>query len=131
MATVVFPHREIPPTRAGVEPATLGSRNAYQYVSGIDKGQNVAYRDCVCGLSYRTIDAHVGGDPMTVSRIRNLWVQDDREAPSRTLSQELGPFARQVSARTIRRHLQQHGLSAWRPWLRLPLTLHPRQELLQ
>ncbi|GFV40785.1 hypothetical protein TNCV_60181 [Trichonephila clavipes] len=33
--------------------------------------------------------------------------------------------------RTIRRRLQQHGLSARRPWLRLPLKLHLRQERLQ
>ncbi|GFU72613.1 hypothetical protein TNCV_4838411 [Trichonephila clavipes] len=48
----------------------------------------------------------------------------DRADPSQALSQELGPFAR--------RHLQQqHGLSAWRPWLRLPLTLHLRRKRLQ
>ncbi|GFV80659.1 transposable element Tcb1 transposase [Trichonephila clavipes] len=40
-------------------------------------------------------------------------------------SQELGSFVRQqVSAST-------HGLSAWRPWLRLRLTLHHRQKHLQ
>ncbi|GFU76440.1 HTH_Tnp_Tc3_2 domain-containing protein [Trichonephila clavipes] len=56
----------------------------------------------------------------------------NRAAISRTLSQELGSFARQqVSARTVRRSLQQHGLSARRPWLRLPLTLHHKQERLQ
>ncbi|GFS63369.1 hypothetical protein TNCV_2308941 [Trichonephila clavipes] len=36
-----------------------------------------------------------------------------------------------VSTVTIRRRLQQHGLSARRPWLRLPLKLHQRQERLQ
>ncbi|GFW82627.1 uncharacterized protein TNCV_3491991 [Trichonephila clavipes] len=56
----------------------------------------------------------------------------DRAATSRALSQELGSFARQqVSARTVRRSLLQHGLSARRPWLRLLLTLHHRQESLQ
>ncbi|GFX08029.1 HTH_Tnp_Tc3_2 domain-containing protein [Trichonephila clavipes] len=50
----------------------------------------------------------------------------DRTATSRALSQELGSFARQqVSARTVRRCLQQHGLSVRRPWLQLPLMLHP------
>ncbi|GFX10924.1 hypothetical protein TNCV_511841 [Trichonephila clavipes] len=35
----------------------------------------------------------------------------DRAAPSRGLSQELRSFARrQMSARTVRRHLKQHGL---------------------
>ncbi|GFX73054.1 transposable element Tcb1 transposase [Trichonephila clavipes] len=55
----------------------------------------------------------------------------DRTATSRALSQELKLFARQVSTRTVRRRLQQHGLSAQRPWLRLPLKLHHRQERLQ
>ncbi|GFX43218.1 HTH_Tnp_Tc3_2 domain-containing protein [Trichonephila clavipes] len=93
---------------------------------------------------------------MTVSRIWNRWVQDgntecragsqrpsitsnrkdrqgtllalmDRAATSRAPSQELKSFSRQqVSARTVRRCLQQHGLSAWRPWLWLRLTLHHR-----
>ncbi|GFY09064.1 HTH_Tnp_Tc3_2 domain-containing protein [Trichonephila clavipes] len=56
----------------------------------------------------------------------------NREATSRALSSELGSFAReQVSARSVRWRLLQHGLSAWRPWLRLPLTLHHRQEHFQ
>ncbi|GFS66800.1 transposable element Tcb1 transposase [Trichonephila clavipes] len=95
------------------------------------------------------------------SRIWNRWVQDgktersagsqrppitssredrhvtlmalmDRAAPSRALSQELGSFAgQQVSARTVRRRMQQYGLSARILWWRLPLTLHHRQERLQ
>ncbi|GFX65087.1 uncharacterized protein TNCV_452251 [Trichonephila clavipes] len=52
------------------------SRNAYRYVSDIDKGPIVMYLDC--GLSYRSIAARVGRDPMTVSRIWNWWVQDDK-----------------------------------------------------
>ncbi|GFX82674.1 HTH_Tnp_Tc3_2 domain-containing protein [Trichonephila clavipes] len=98
---------------------------------------------------------------MTVSRIWNRWVLDgnterragsqrppitssrevrhvtriflmDHGATSQTLSEELGSFVRQqVSARTVRRRLQQHGFSAWRTWLRLPLMLHYRQEHLQ
>ncbi|GFY06919.1 uncharacterized protein TNCV_4090211 [Trichonephila clavipes] len=36
-----------------------------------------------------------------------------------------------MSARTVRRRLQQYGLSAQRTWLWLPLTLHHRQERLQ
>ncbi|GFS51842.1 HTH_Tnp_Tc3_2 domain-containing protein [Trichonephila clavipes] len=40
-------------------------------------------------------------------------------ATSRALNQELGSFAEQVSARTVRRRFQQHGLSVWRPWLGL------------
>ncbi|GFV89246.1 HTH_Tnp_Tc3_2 domain-containing protein [Trichonephila clavipes] len=98
---------------------------------------------------------------MIVSRLWNRWVQDgnterrpvsqlppitssrgerhvthmtliDYAATSRALREELGSFARQqVSAPTVRQPLQQHGLSARRPWLRLPLTLHHRQEHLQ
>ncbi|MBJ3377333.1 hypothetical protein JGC18_24820 [Salmonella enterica subsp. enterica serovar Typhimurium] len=49
----------------------------------------------------------------------------DRTATSRTLAQELGSVAQQpVSARTIRHRLQQRGLVARRPLLRLPLTLN-------
>ncbi|GFV93900.1 HTH_Tnp_Tc3_2 domain-containing protein [Trichonephila clavipes] len=50
------------------------SRNAYKHVSNFGKGRIVAYR--VCGLSHRSIDARVGQDPMTVSKIWNRWVQD-------------------------------------------------------
>ncbi|XP_054710298.1 uncharacterized protein LOC129219995 [Uloborus diversus] len=126
---------------------------------GRERSHSRTYRDC--GLSYRSIAARVGRDPMTVSRIWNRWVQDgnterragsqrppitssredrhiirmalmDRATTSRAVSQETGSFGRQqVSARTVRRRLQQHGLSARRPWLRLPLTLRHRQERLQ
>ncbi|GFU50322.1 HTH_Tnp_Tc3_2 domain-containing protein [Trichonephila clavipes] len=121
------------------------SRKAYRHVSDFDKCRIGAYRDC--DLSFHSIDARVGRDPVTVSRIWNQWVQDgnkerhdgsqrpsftssredrhvtrialmDRAAPSRAPSQELGSFARQqVSARTVRRRLQQHGFSARRPCL--------------
>ncbi|GFV95769.1 uncharacterized protein TNCV_1728191 [Trichonephila clavipes] len=40
------------------------------------------------------------------------------------LSQEVRSYARQQMS-TVQRRLQQHGLSAW---LRLPLTVHRRQE---
>ncbi|GFW66724.1 hypothetical protein TNCV_1371561 [Trichonephila clavipes] len=54
-------------------------------------------------------------DGAATSRAKNFW-----------------SFERQqVSARTVRRRLEQHGHSARRPQLRLPLTLHHRQELLQ
>ncbi|MBJ5486895.1 hypothetical protein JGG36_24205 [Salmonella enterica subsp. enterica serovar Meleagridis] len=56
----------------------------------------------------------------------------DRTATSRTLAQELVCAAQQpVSASTIRRRLQQQGLVARSPLLRLPLTLHHRRMLLQ
>ncbi|GFU46872.1 HTH_Tnp_Tc3_2 domain-containing protein [Trichonephila clavipes] len=90
--------------------------------------------------------AYVGRDPVTVSGIWNRWVLGDNTerragsqrppitshledrpvihlalmecaSPSRALNQELGSFVRkQVSARTIRRRLQQHGISTQRPW---------------
>ncbi|GFV85681.1 HTH_Tnp_Tc3_2 domain-containing protein [Trichonephila clavipes] len=95
------------------------SRKEYQNSSVFDKGRIVAYRDC--GLSYRSIAARTGQDPMTICKIFNLWVQGGnserragfqrplslaakktgmlqvlmgREASSRVLSQELGSFAR-------------------------------------
>nr|XP_042912049.1 uncharacterized protein LOC122272425 [Parasteatoda tepidariorum] len=56
----------------------------------------------------------------------------DHTATSRTLSHQIGSFAiQQVSARTVRQRLQQHGLSTRQPWPRLPLTQHHTQELLQ
>ncbi|GFX12643.1 hypothetical protein TNCV_3157641 [Trichonephila clavipes] len=56
----------------------------------------------------------------------------DPAALSRSLSKELESFPRQQeSTRTVRRRFQQHGLSARRPWLRLPLTLHHRLKRFQ
>ncbi|GFX90909.1 hypothetical protein TNCV_3167401 [Trichonephila clavipes] len=52
------------------------SRNVFQRISDFDKGQIVAYRDCVCGLSYRSIAARFGRDPMAVSKIWKRWVHD-------------------------------------------------------
>ncbi|GFW44632.1 HTH_Tnp_Tc3_2 domain-containing protein [Trichonephila clavipes] len=134
------------------------SMNAYQHFSDFDKSRIVVYRDR--GLSHRIIATLIVRDVMTVSRILIRWVQDgntkrrtvsqpaitsscenrhvirralmDHAATSRALSQELGSFGRQqMFARTFRRRLHQHGLSARRPWLRLHLTLHHRQEYLQ
>ncbi|GFU28631.1 HTH_Tnp_Tc3_2 domain-containing protein [Trichonephila clavipes] len=96
----------------------------------------------LCVLSYRSIAARVCRDPKTVSRTLNRWFQEgntecragsqqsrltssredrhvtrmalmDRADSLQALSQELVFFARkQASARTARRRLQQHGLSA-------------------
>ncbi|GFV16096.1 transposable element Tcb1 transposase [Trichonephila clavipes] len=56
---------------------------------------------------------------------------DHGTAASRTLRQELGSLSKQqMSARTVRRLFQQHGLSARRRWLRIHLKLHHRQERL-
>ncbi|GFT22463.1 HTH_Tnp_Tc3_2 domain-containing protein [Trichonephila clavipes] len=69
------------------------SINVYQHVSYLGNNLIAAYRNC--GLSYRSIAARVDRDPMTVSRIRNRWVQDDNterragsQRPPTTSSQE-------------------------------------------
>ncbi|GFV38676.1 HTH_Tnp_Tc3_2 domain-containing protein [Trichonephila clavipes] len=65
----------------------LRSRNAYQHVSDFDNRGIVANRDR--GLSHRSIVAHFGRDPKTVSKIWNRWVQDcntKRRAGSQRLS---------------------------------------------
>ncbi|GFV69736.1 HTH_Tnp_Tc3_2 domain-containing protein [Trichonephila clavipes] len=104
-------------------------RNVYQYVFDFDKGRIVVYWKC--RLSCHSIAARVGSDQMTVRRIWNRWFQNgkmecragsqrplitssqedrhvirmvliDHAATSRSLSQELGSFARQqMSARTL------------------------------
>ncbi|GFU60367.1 HTH_Tnp_Tc3_2 domain-containing protein [Trichonephila clavipes] len=81
------------------------SRNVHQHISDFDKGRIVAYRNC--GLSYRSIAARVGRDPMTISRIWTRWVQDGNT------------------------ELRAGSQRSRRPWLRLSLTLHHRQERLQ
>ncbi|GFT03917.1 transposable element Tcb1 transposase [Trichonephila clavipes] len=81
-------------------------RSAFDQVSEFDRGRIVAYRDC--GLSFREISSCVGRNQTTVTRICDLWIQE-------------------VSARTIRRRLQQSGLSARRPLLGLPLKQNHRR----
>ncbi|GFU44518.1 transposable element Tcb1 transposase [Trichonephila clavipes] len=81
-------------------------RSAFDQVSQFDRGRIVAYQDC--GLSFREIGSRVGRKPTTVMRICDRWMQE-------------------VSARTIRRRLQQSGLSARRPLLGLLLTQNHRR----
>ncbi|GFS52704.1 transposable element Tcb1 transposase [Trichonephila clavipes] len=81
-------------------------RSAFDQVSEFDRGRIVAYRDC--GLSFREIGSHVGRNKTTVMRISDRWMQE-------------------VSALTIRRRLQQSGLSARRPLLSLPWTQNHRR----
>ncbi|GFW86977.1 transposable element Tcb1 transposase [Trichonephila clavipes] len=75
-------------------------RSAFDQVSEFDRGRIVANRDC--GLSFREIGSRVG---------RN-----------QTCDVTVG-----LSARTIRRRLQQSVVSARRPLLRLPLTQNHRR----
>ncbi|GFV38415.1 uncharacterized protein TNCV_4392961 [Trichonephila clavipes] len=96
-------------------------RSAFDHVSEFDRGKIVAYRDC--GLYFREIGSRVGQNQTTVMRICDRWMQEgttDRRGDHIHLSAPL--HVRTVSARTIRRRLQQSGLSARRPLLGLPLT---------
>ncbi|GFW59761.1 transposable element Tcb1 transposase [Trichonephila clavipes] len=130
-------------------------RLAFDQVSEFDRGRIVAYRDC--GLSFREIGSHVRRNQTTVMRICDRWMQEgttdrhgrshppqcntsredrqilrmtvtDRSVTSRTLAQHIKSVTHHsVSARTIRRRLQQSGLSARRPLLGLPLTQNHRR----
>lgn len=130
-------------------------RSSFDQVSEFDRGRIVAYREC--GLSFREIGSRVGRNQTTVMRICDRWMQEgttdrrvrshppqcttsrddrnivrmavkDRSVTSRTIAQHIQSVTHHpVSARTIRRRLQQSGLSARRPLLRLPLTQNHRR----
>ncbi|PRD28447.1 UNVERIFIED_CONTAM: hypothetical protein NCL1_32378 [Trichonephila clavipes] len=123
---------------------------AFDQVSELDTGRIVAYRNC--GLSFREIGSRVGRNQTTVMRICDRCMQEgtmdrlgrshppqcttsredrqirrmavtDRSVTSRTVAQHIESVTHHsVSARTIRRRLQQSGLSARRLLLCLPLT---------
>ncbi|GFX46168.1 transposable element Tcb1 transposase [Trichonephila clavipes] len=129
--------------------------SAFDHVSEFDRGRIVAYRDC--GLFFREIGSRVGRNQTTVMRICDRWMQEgktdrrgrshppqcttsrenrqimrmavmDRPVTSRTVAQHIESVTHHsVSARTIRRRLQQSGLSARRPLLGLPLTQNHRR----
>ncbi|GFU39742.1 transposable element Tcb1 transposase [Trichonephila clavipes] len=131
----------------------------FDQVSEFDRGRIVAYR--YCGLSFREIDSRVGRNQTTVMRICKRWMQDgttdrrgqshppqcttsredrqivrmagtDRSITSRTIAQHIESVTHHsVSARTIRRRLQQSGLSARRPLFGLPSTQNHRRLLRQ
>ncbi|GFY08189.1 HTH_Tnp_Tc3_2 domain-containing protein [Trichonephila clavipes] len=105
------------------------SRNAYQHVSDFDKSRIVVYRDCgfPCARSGKLPTVHRAGSqrPCITSSRKDRHVTRmvliDRAATSRALSEEFGTLARQqVSTRTVRRRLQQHGLPAREPCLLYP-----------
>ncbi|GFU25224.1 transposable element Tcb1 transposase [Trichonephila clavipes] len=130
-------------------------RSAFYQVTELDRGWIVAYRDS--GLSFRKIGSRVGRNQTTVMRICDRWMQEgttdrrgrshppqctisredrqivcmavmDRSVTSRTIAQHIESVTHHsVSARTIRRRLQQSGLSARRPLLGLPLTQNHRR----
>ncbi|GFU09249.1 transposable element Tcb1 transposase [Trichonephila clavipes] len=134
--------------------STRKQRSAFDQVSEFDRGKIVAYR--YCGLSFREIGSPVGRNQTTVMRICDRWMQEgmtdqrgpshppqcntsfedrqivrmavmDRSVTSRTVAQHIESVTHHsVSARTIRRRLQQSGLSARHPLLGLPLTQNHR-----
>ncbi|GFW10838.1 transposable element Tcb1 transposase [Trichonephila clavipes] len=81
-------------------------RSAFDQVSELDRERIMTYRNC--GLSFREIGCRDGQNQATVVRICHHWMQE-------------------VCGRTIRRHLQQSGLSARRPLLGLPLKQNHRR----
>ncbi|GFY18323.1 transposable element Tcb1 transposase [Trichonephila clavipes] len=129
-------------------------RSAFEQVSEFYR-RIVAYRDY--GLSFRKFDSRVGRNQTTVKRICDRWMQEgttdrrsrsyppqcttsredrqivhravtDRSVISQTIAQPIEPVTHHsVSARTIRRHFQQSGLSARSPLLGLPLTQNHRR----
>ncbi|GFV90832.1 transposable element Tcb1 transposase [Trichonephila clavipes] len=130
-------------------------QTAFDHVSEFDRGTIATYRDC--GLSFREIGNRVGRNQATVMQICDRWMQEgtadrrgrshppqcttsrdnsqvvrmavtDRSVTSRTVAQHIESVMHySVSARTIRRRLQQSGLSARRPLLGLPLTQNHRR----
>ncbi|GFT11718.1 transposable element Tcb1 transposase [Trichonephila clavipes] len=130
-------------------------RSAFDQVFAFDRGRIEAYRDY--GLSFRKIGSRVGRNQTTVIRICDHWMQEgmtarrarshplqcttsredrqivtmtvtDRSVTSRTVAQHIESVTHHsVSARTIRRCLQQSGLSASHLLLGLPLTQNHRR----
>ncbi|GFW17489.1 transposable element Tcb1 transposase [Trichonephila clavipes] len=123
-------------------------RSAFDQVSEFDRGRTVAYRGC--GLSFRKIGIRVGRNQTTAMWICDRWMQegstDQRgrsHPPQCTTSREdrqimrMAMMTRSVTSRTIaqhiesactiRRRLQQSGLSARRLLLDLPLKQSHRR----
>ncbi|GFU95067.1 transposable element Tcb1 transposase [Trichonephila clavipes] len=130
-------------------------RSAFDQVFEFDRGRILAYRGC--GLSFRKIGSRVGRNQTTAMRICDHLMQEgktdrrgrshspqcttslkdrhivrmavtDRSVTSRTVAQHIeSVMHHSVSARTIRRRLQQSGVSARRPLLGLPLTQNHRR----
>ncbi|GFW68302.1 transposable element Tcb1 transposase [Trichonephila clavipes] len=130
-------------------------RSTFDQVSEFDRGRIVVFRDC--GLSFREIGSRVGRNQTTVMWICDHWMQEgttdrrgrshpsqcttshkdrqiermavtNRSVTSRTVAQHIESVTHySVSARTIRRRLQQSGLSASHPFLGLPLAQNHRR----
>ncbi|GFU88683.1 transposable element Tcb1 transposase [Trichonephila clavipes] len=130
-------------------------QSAFDQISEFDRRRIVAYRNC--GLPFREIGSRVGRNQTTVMWICDRWMQEgttdrcgrshppqwttshedrqivhmavtDRSVISRTVAQNIESVTNHsVSARTIRRRLQQSGLSTEHPLLGLPLTQNHRR----
>ncbi|GFV54964.1 transposable element Tcb1 transposase [Trichonephila clavipes] len=130
-------------------------RSAFDQVSEFGRGRIVAYRNC--GLSFREISSRVGRNQTAVMRICDRYMQEgtmdrcgrshppqcttsregreivrmavtDRSFISRTVAQHIESVTHHsVSARTIRRRIQQSGQSVRRPLLGLPFTQNHRR----
>ncbi|GFU42311.1 transposable element Tcb1 transposase [Trichonephila clavipes] len=98
-------------------------RLAFDQVSEFDRGRIVAYRDC--GLPFREIGSRVGRNQTTVMRICDRWMQEDMT--DRRGRSHPPQCTTSLSACTIRRRLQQSGLSARRPLFGLPLSQNHRR----
>ncbi|GFV62526.1 transposable element Tcb1 transposase [Trichonephila clavipes] len=129
--------------------------STFDQVSEFDRGRIAVYRDC--GLFFNEIDSRVGRNQTTVMRICDRWRQEgttnrhgpshspqcttsredrkivrmavtDRSVTSRTVEQHIKSVTHHsVPARTIRRRLQQNGLTARRPLLGIHLTQNHRR----
>ncbi|GFS80905.1 transposable element Tcb1 transposase [Trichonephila clavipes] len=127
----------------------------FAQVSEFDRGRIMAYLDC--GLTFRQIGSRVVQNKTTAMQICCRWMQEDatdrsgrlhppqcttsledrqivhiagtdHSVPSRTVAQHIESIMyHSVSARTIRRRLQQSGLSVSRPLLGLPLMQNDRR----
>ncbi|GFW28042.1 transposable element Tc1 transposase [Trichonephila clavipes] len=98
-------------------------RSAFDQISEFDRGRTVAYRDC--GLSVREIGSCVGRNQTTVMQTCDRWMQ--KGTTERRSRSHPPQCTTSLSAHTIRRRLQQSGLSARRPLLGLRKTQKHRR----
>ncbi|GFY22420.1 transposable element Tcb1 transposase [Trichonephila clavipes] len=96
----------------------IKKRSAFDQVSVFDRGRIVAYRDC--GLSFMEIGKRVIRNQTTVMRIFDRGMQEG------TMDRRAQSHPPQCST-SLRRRLQQSGLSTRRPLLGLPLTQNHRR----
>ncbi|GFS96036.1 transposable element Tcb1 transposase [Trichonephila clavipes] len=99
-------------------------RSAFDQVSDQDRRRIVVYREIVDYLSEKSVVVLDETEQLQIVRI----TVTDRSVTSRTVAQHIESVTYHlVSARTIRRRLQQSGLSVRRPLIGLPLTQNHRR----